>query len=134
MSLEPIERCSEAEDTGEADGGVLVARGDGAPLLEARPEPLDDVAVVVDPIRTSELLLVALGRDRGACTGGPDVLAEAVAGIAAVAHDPLGHAGQLVEERNGVRQFVGLPRGVAEGNGAPSSVGDHASLGAIAAT
>ncbi|CAO4136678.1 hypothetical protein OFEAOIEE_LOCUS4437 [Methylorubrum extorquens] len=37
LSLEPIERCGEAEDTGEADGGLLVARGDGAPLIEARP-------------------------------------------------------------------------------------------------
>lgn len=37
LSLNPIERGREAEDAGEADGGFVVAGGDGAPLLEARP-------------------------------------------------------------------------------------------------
>lgn len=48
MSLDPIEGGGEAEDTGEADGCLVVAGGDGAPLLRARPQPFDDVAVVVN--------------------------------------------------------------------------------------
>lgn len=32
-----------------------------------------------------------------------------------------------------MRQFVGLPRGEADGNGAACLVADHAGLGAIAA-
>ena len=46
MSLDPQQGGGEAEDAHEADGGLLIAGGDGAPLLQARPQPLDDIAVV----------------------------------------------------------------------------------------
>lgn len=59
---------------------------------------------------------------------------EAVAEIAAVAYDPFGQAGRLVEDRNGVRQFVGQPGRDEEADGAVSSVFDHAGFDAIAAT
>lgn len=104
------------------------------PLLEARPQSLDDVAVAVDPVGAGDRRLVALGRHPRTRTGVPDVVAEAMAGIAAVAHHPLGHAGQLAEEWDGVRQFVRLSRRDAKADGAASSVCDHAGLGAIAAT
>ena len=42
----------------------LIAGCDGAPFLEARPQALDAVAIVVDPARTGDGRLVALGRDR----------------------------------------------------------------------
>lgn len=44
-SLKPVKASGEAEDVGEAEGGLLVAAGDRVPLLEAHPQPLDDGAV-----------------------------------------------------------------------------------------
>lgn len=76
MSLVPIECGGEASDAGEADGGLVVTGGDGAPLLKARPQPFDDVAVVVDPVRRGDRCLVPLGRDRRTRPRGPDVVAE----------------------------------------------------------
>jgi hypothetical protein len=64
----------------------------------------------------------------------PDVLTEAVTRVASVTNDPLRHSGQLLEQGNGVREFVRLTRRDPERDGVPSRVGDHASLGAIAAT
>lgn len=112
----------------------FVAGGDGPPLLEPGPQPLDDVAVGVDPLRTGKRCLVGLGRDRWPCTGSPDRLAEAMTGVAAVTHHPLRHARKLIEQRKGVGQFVRLTGHDAERDGASSPVGDHAGLGAIAAT
>ena len=61
-SLEPIEGSGEAEDSHEADGGLLVAGGDDAPFLESGPEVLDRIAVVVDLIRAGDGGLVVLER------------------------------------------------------------------------
>ena len=133
-SLEPIEGGCEEEDAYEADGGLLVAGGDGAPLFEPGPEALDLIAVVVDPIRAGHGRFVALRRDRRPSAHTPDVLAKDVAGVAAVPHDPFGHPRQLVEQGNSVREFMGLTGRQPEGDGAAPPVGDHASLGAIAAT
>ncbi len=133
-SLEPIEGGGEVEDAHEADGGLLVAGGDGAPLLEPGPEALDLVAVVVDPIRAGHGRFVALRRDCRPSAHVPDVFAKDVAGIAAVSHDPFGHPRQLIEQGNSVREFIGLTGRQPEGDGAALPVGDHASLGAIATT
>ena len=133
-SLEPIEGCGEAEGTHEADGGLLVAGGDGALLLEPSPEALDLVAVVVDPARAGDGRLVAPRRDRRPCAHVPDVLTKGVAGVATVPDDTLGHARKLVEQRNRMGQFMGLTGRQPEGDGAALPVGDHASLGPIAAT
>ncbi len=80
--------------------GLLVACGDGAPLLELGPEALDLVAVVVDPVRAGDGCFVALRRDRGPRARVPDVLTKGVAGVAPVPDDPLGHTRKLVEQRN----------------------------------
>ena len=116
-------------------GGLLVAGGDGPPLLEPGPEPLDQVAVVVDPLRAGDGRLVALRRDRGPCAHAPDVLAEArgwcsrgrprptsarpAAGRGAARHGAVRAPGRARSGRRSAR---------------PAPVGDHASLGAIAAT
>ena len=62
--LEPIESGREVEDAHEGRGGLLVAGGHGTPLLQPGPQPLDDIAVVVNPVRAGHRCLVALGRDR----------------------------------------------------------------------
>ena len=62
---------------------------------------------------------MALGWDRRPRSHAPDALAEAVAGVAAIAHDPLRHARQASEERDRVGEFMRLPRRDPEGDGAP---------------
>ena len=47
-----------------------------------------------------------------------------MAGVATVAHDPLGHVGELVEQGNGVGEFVSLPGRDAKSDGAAPPVGD----------
>lgn len=102
MSLDPQQCGGEAEDAHEAAGGLFVASGDGVPLLQACPKAFDDVAVVVDPGWTGDGSLVALGWDHRPCSGGPDRLAEVMAGITTIGHDPFGHARELIEQREGV--------------------------------
>jgi hypothetical protein len=51
-----------------------------------------------------------------------------------VADDPLRHALQVIQERHGVGQLMGLAGRNPEGDSMTHSVGDHASLGAVAAT
>ena len=53
---------------------------------------------------------MALGWDRRPRSHAPDALAEAVAGVAAITHDPLRHARQASEERDRVGEFMRLPR------------------------
>lgn len=55
-------------------------------------------------------------------------------GVAAVANDSLGHAGQLIEQQNRTGQFMGLPRCQRKGDGVALPVGDHARLCAIIAS
>src|SRR3712207_5689179 len=92
------------------------------------------MAVGVDPVRAGDRCLVALGGDRWPRAPLPDVLAEGMAGIASVAHHPLRHTRQVVEEREGMRQFMSLTRGDDEGHRSSKPVRDHTSLGAIAPT
>jgi hypothetical protein len=60
------------------------------------------------------------------------MLAKGVAGVASVGDDPSGYTGQAVEQENGVRELVGLPRRDPEGYGPTRSVRDDYRLGAIA--
>ena len=84
----------------------LVAGCDGAPFLEARPQALDAVAIVVDPARAGDGRLVALGRDRRPCALVPDELAERVRGIAFVAD--AGNVGQAIDQILGQGKFMSL--------------------------
>src|SRR3712207_8784306 len=54
----------------------------------------DPIAILVDPRRTGHGRFAALGRDRRACAEVPDEVAEGVAGVAAVGHDPGGGGGE----------------------------------------
>ena len=91
--------------------------------------------VVVDPAGAGDWRVGALGRDRRAGAYVPDPLAEGVGGVAAVADHPTGHvARQTIQQFRRHRQFMCLAGREREGNGAPTTVGDHAGLGAIAAT
>ena len=122
----------EAEDAEVAGRGLLVAGGDGPPLLEPAPEPLDQAAVVVDVVGAGDRRLVAPGRDRGPRALAPDEIAEGVRAVAAVAHDPQRHAREPVEEPRRQRQLVRLPRGQREGYRAAPPVRDDARLRAEA--
>src|SRR3954469_3002074 len=124
----------EAEDAHEGAGRLLIAGGNGAPLFQPRPEPLHVVAIVVDPLRTGDLFLVALGRDGRAGTALPNVLAKGVAAQASVRHHPFRHPGQALQERDRMRQFMRLARSQDERHRASKPVGDHARLGPIAPT
>jgi hypothetical protein len=106
----------------------------GSPLLQPGPEPLNHIAVVVDPGGAGGRYLIGLGWDERPSTQAPDVLAEAVAGIATIRHNPAGHTGQLLQERDGLRQFMRLTGCNAEGNRQSLAIGNHASLGAISPT
>jgi hypothetical protein len=76
---------------------------------------------------------VALRRDRRLRAQAPDVLTKAVAGVATVTHHPLGYARQLVEQRHGLGQLVRLTGCECKGDGSSATIGDYASLGAVAA-
>ena len=82
----------------------LIAGCDGAPFLEARPQALDAVAIVVDPARAG--CFVALGRDRRPCALVPDELAERVRGIAFVAD--AGNVGQAIDQILGQGKLMSL--------------------------
>src|SRR3712207_2092989 len=131
--LDPIHGGGHAEHAHEGARGLLVAGGDGAPLFEPCPETLDPIAVVVDPGWAGDGRLVALGRDRGAGAEAPDEVAEGMAGVAAVGHDPGGDDREEGQEQRSQRQLVRLPGGEGEADGAAGGVGDHAGLGPVAA-
>src|SRR5215212_6299163 len=92
------------------------------------------VAMIVDPVRTGHRGFVLPGRDCRTRAQGPDVLAEGVAAQASVRHHPLRHPGQALQERDGLRQFMRLARRQNKGHRPSEPVGDHARLGAVAAT
>ena len=73
---EPIGSSGEAEDAEEGVRGLFVACGNGTPLLEPCPEVLDEVAVVVDPLRAGDGRVGTPGRDGGPCAQVPDALAK----------------------------------------------------------
>ncbi len=54
FASDPEYRGRDGENTGEGDGGFLVSGGDGPPLLQAGPWPLDDVAADGDPAWADE--------------------------------------------------------------------------------
>ena len=91
LTFDPIDGGRHAEVAHEGVGCLLVACRDGVPFLKPGPEPLDLVAVRVDPIRADHGRLVLLGRDRRPRAQVPDVLAEAVAAVAENADER--HAG-----------------------------------------
>lgn len=72
-----------------------------APFLETRLVPLDDVAVVVDPVQAGDRQLVAFGVNRGTRTGAPDVIAEAMVGLAMVTLGPLESSLRAMGRRHG---------------------------------
>src|SRR3954454_14507320 len=109
------------------------SRSGGAPFLEARPQALDAVAIVVDPAWAGHGRFVFLGRDRRPGTLVPDDLAERVRGIAFVADDPAGNVGQAIDQIPGPGEFVSLPRGQGGAERPAGAVGDHAGFGAVAA-
>src|SRR3954463_3216561 len=131
--LDPVEDSGEAEDAHEGSGGFFVAGCDGAPFLEARPQALDAVAIVVDPAWAGHGRFVFLGRDRRSGTLVPDELAERVRSIAFVADDPAGNVGQAIDQILGQGEFVGLTWGQSEADRPAGTIGDHAGLGAVAA-
>jgi hypothetical protein len=73
--------------------------GNGAPLFQPRPEPLDHGAVGVDPLRTGDGCLIARGRNGGTCAALPDVLPEGIAGVAPISHHPLRQSGKRSRRR-----------------------------------
>jgi hypothetical protein len=113
------ERAVFSVESGALDGG------DRAPFLQPTPEPLDAVTVHVDPGGASHGRLVAPGWERRARAAVPDVLAEGVRGVAAVAHDPSRHVGRAAERTWRQRQLVRLTGRQREGDGAARTVGDH---------
>ncbi len=76
---------------------------------------------------------MALGRDRRTCAEVPDEVAEGMAGLAAVGHDPGRDEGEECQEQRGQRQFVRLSGGEGEADGATGGIGDHAGLGPVTA-
>ena len=77
LLLDPVHGGSHAEHAHEGARGLLVAGRDRTPLLEPGPEALGAVAVHVDPRRTGDRRLVALGRDRRTCAEAPNAVAKA---------------------------------------------------------
>ncbi|MDR7039986.1 hypothetical protein J2X36_004764 [Methylobacterium sp. BE186] len=82
--------------------------GERGRFCHLRKDSFDPVAVGVDPIRAGDRGIVPLRRDRRPGAHAPDVLAETLAGVASVAHHPLGHARQLTEQRDSLRQLMRL--------------------------
>ena len=122
LAPDPIERWGEAEDAEEAGGGLIVTGGNGAPFLQPGPQASDPIAVVVDLVRAGDGRFVAKRQDGGTKAHVPDILAEGMAGVAAVGRDPLRHARQ-----------IGFPRrlgqdGVRSGNPAFANNGCEAHL------
>ena len=77
---------------------------------------------------------MALRRDSGACADAPDVLTKAMAGVAAISDHPRWHTRQLLQQRDGMRQFMRLTGCDPKRDGEAGGIRDHAGLGAIAAT
>ena len=118
--------------------GLFVACGNSAPFLQARPEVLDEMAVVVDPLRAGDGRVAPFGRDGGPCAQVPDALAKSIGSEAPVTDDPARHVGQTAEQppaeqprRKG--QFMRLPGGERKGDGPSAPVCDYAGFRAIAA-
>src|SRR3712207_3200265 len=129
--LDPVHGGGHAEHAHEGARGLLVAGGDGAPLFEPCPETLDPIAVVVNPGRAGDIRFVAPGRDRRAGAEAPDEIAEGMAGVSAVGHDPGGDDREEGQEQRGQRQLVRLPGGQGEGGWAARGGGDPAGPGPV---
>jgi hypothetical protein len=91
------------------------------------------MAVGVDPLRAGDRRIGTFGRDGGPCAQVPDALAKGIGGEAPVADNPSGHVRQTVEQPRGKGQFMRLPGGERESDGAPAPVCDYAGFRAIAA-
>ena len=73
---------------------LFVAGCEGSPLLQPGPDPLDHIALGVDPVGAGNRGLISLGWDSRPRAHAPDALAEPAAGIAAVGRNPGGDATQ----------------------------------------
>ena len=124
----------ELEDCEEAAGCLLVSGGDGPPLLELGPEPLDPIAVEIDPIRTCDGRIAASCGDGWSCAHVPDSLSESMAGVSSICDDPFGRSRQSFEQGLCVGKLMGLTLVKAEGERPTGRIGDHAGFGPIAAT
>ena len=112
---------------------LFVAGRNSAPLFQPCPEVLDEVAIVVDPLRAGDGRVATFGRDGGTCAQVPDALAKGFGSEAPVTDNPSGHIRQTAEQSRRKGQFVRLPGGEREGDGAPAPIRDHAGFCAIAA-
>src|SRR6185312_10545466 len=82
--FEPIGSSGEAENAEESPRGLFVACGEGTPFFQPCPEVLDEMAVVVYPLRAGDGRVGTSGRDGGPCARAPDALARGIGGEAAV--------------------------------------------------
>src|SRR3954452_24337606 len=126
-------KLMDGKDAEERPRGLFVACGDGAPLFQPCPEVLDEMAIVVDPLRAGDGRVATFGWDGGTRAQVPDTLAKGIGGEAPIADNPSGHVRQTAEQPRGKRQFMRLSGGEREGNGAPAPVCDHTGFCAIAA-
>ncbi len=134
LAFDSVASSGQLEDCDEAGRSFLVSRGDGSPLLGLGPEPLDPVAVEIDPVRACDGRIAASGGDGWPCVHVPNGLPEGVAGVSAIRDDPFGRGGQSFEQRLGVGQLMSLALVKAESERSPRRIGDHASFGPISAT
>lgn len=116
-------------------GGLLVAGGDGAAFLQARPAVLDPMAPAVGPLVVAHLRVRRMRRDHRHAAALADQGAPGRRRIATVAHhlaEPaIVHGGQQL---GGDGQLVALTRLEREGERPAEPVADDADLGAEAAS
>jgi hypothetical protein len=111
---------------------LLLTGGDGTPLLEAGPKPLDAIPVPLDPVTAGNRGLVLPGR-YGRC--GAEIaagLAERVAGLAAIGHGPERRPGQADQQAFGLGQLGGLAWGECRRNRSAAGIGERPRLGPVA--
>jgi hypothetical protein len=106
------------------DEAVLIAVCDGTPLLQPGPESLDNIAVAVDPVRTSDRRLTPLRRDGRSGSHVPEVFGT----HGRCSRDPPQPRLARPAESAAV---LGLTRYDPTRDAGPHTVGDHASPGAI---
>lgn len=110
----------------------LLTGGDGTPLLESGPKPLDAISVPIDPVTAGNRGLVLLGR-YGRC--GAEIaagLAERVAGLAAIGHGPEWRPGLAGQQAFGLGQLGSLAWGECQGDRPATGVGERPRLGPVA--
>lgn len=103
-------------------------------MLQLGEEPLDEVALAVEPLAEARLpLAVALRRDVGCGALVLDQLADAVGVVGLVGQHDAARA-EMIEQRVGDLAVVRLPGGQAEPDREPLRVDDNVYLGRKAAS